>query len=139
MKLGNRPPKRCTKLSRSPSQLGRNPMLIGADLQRPAAVEQLRTLGGQIDVPVFSEPSDPVAVAFDEDCRLFVVEMRGYSEDRDKDLGQIRLLVDVDGDTVKGITVMAVEPTEAVFVNVIGDLNPAELEKVMDNFDVDID
>ena len=33
---------------------------------------------------------------------------------------------------------MAVEATEAVFVNVIGDINPAELEKVMDNFDVDI-
>lgn len=44
-------------------QQGRNPMLVGADLQRPAAVEQLRTLGDSIGVPVFSEPSDPVAVA----------------------------------------------------------------------------
>ena len=44
-------------------QQGRNPMLVGADLQRPAAVEQLRTLGGSIGVPVFSEPSDPVSVA----------------------------------------------------------------------------
>jgi signal recognition particle subunit SRP54 len=42
---------------------GRNPLLVGADLQRPAAVEQLRTLGRQINVPVFSEPSDPVSVA----------------------------------------------------------------------------
>ncbi len=42
---------------------GRNVLLVGADLQRPAAVEQLRTLGAQIDVPVFSEPSDPVSVA----------------------------------------------------------------------------
>ena len=30
-------------------------MLVGADLQRPAAVEQLRTLASRIDVPVFSE------------------------------------------------------------------------------------
>ncbi len=44
-------------------QQGRNPMLVGADLQRPAAVEQLRTLGASIEVPVFSEPSDPVDVA----------------------------------------------------------------------------
>ena len=44
-------------------QQGRNPMLVGADLQRPAAVEQLRILGASIGVPVFSEPSDPVAVA----------------------------------------------------------------------------
>ncbi len=42
---------------------GRQPLLVGADLQRPAAVEQLRTLGAQIDVPVFSEASDPVSVA----------------------------------------------------------------------------
>ncbi len=37
--------------------------MVGADLQRPAAVEQLQTLGKQIGVPVFSEPTDPVEVA----------------------------------------------------------------------------
>ena len=42
---------------------GRRPLLVGADLQRPAAVEQLRTLGAQIDVPVFSEASRPTRVA----------------------------------------------------------------------------
>ncbi len=42
---------------------GRNPMLVGADLQRPAAVEQLRVLGSQVGVPVYSEASDPVSVA----------------------------------------------------------------------------
>ena len=47
------------KLARWFKQQGRNPLLVGADLQRPAAVEQLRTLGRQIDVPVFSEPGDP--------------------------------------------------------------------------------
>ncbi len=42
---------------------GRQPLLVGADLQRPAAVEQLRTLGAQIDVPVYSDPEDPVLTA----------------------------------------------------------------------------
>jgi len=51
------------KLGRWFKQQGRNPILVGADLQRPAAVEQLRVLGGQAGVPVWSEPSDPVAVA----------------------------------------------------------------------------
>ena len=51
------------KLARWFKQQGRNPLLAGADLQRPAAVEQLRVLGSQIDVPVFSEASDPVTVA----------------------------------------------------------------------------
>jgi signal recognition particle subunit SRP54 len=51
------------KLARWFKQQGRHPLLVGADLQRPAAVEQLRVLGGQVDVPVFSEPTDPVDVA----------------------------------------------------------------------------
>ena len=42
---------------------GRQPMLVGADLQRPAAVEQLKVLGAQIGVPVFSAPGDPVETA----------------------------------------------------------------------------
>ncbi|HEY5104809.1 MAG TPA: signal recognition particle protein [Acidimicrobiales bacterium] len=44
-------------------QQGRQPYLIAADLQRPAAVEQLRVLAQQIGVDVFSEPSSPIDVA----------------------------------------------------------------------------
>ena len=51
------------KLARWFKSQGRHPLLVGADLQRPAAVEQLRTLGRQIEVPVFSEATDPVQVA----------------------------------------------------------------------------
>src|SRR5918995_1652380 len=51
------------KLARWFKQQGRNPLLVGADLQRPAAVEQLRTLGDRVGVPVFSRPGDPVAIA----------------------------------------------------------------------------
>ncbi len=57
------------KLARWFKSQGRQPFLIGADLQRPAAVEQLRTLARQIDVPVYSDDEaarrgdgDPVAV-----------------------------------------------------------------------------
>ncbi len=52
--------------------------------------------------PVATEPiiADPVAMAFDENGRLYVAEMRDYSEqDRDY-LGVIRLLVDRDDDGV---------------------------------------
>src|SRR3954464_12031793 len=51
------------KLARWFKQQGRHPLLVAADLQRPAAVEQLRVLGKQVDVPVFSEPTDPVEVS----------------------------------------------------------------------------
>jgi len=42
---------------------GRSPLLVGADLQRPAAVEQLRTLAGRVGVPVFSHRRSPVKAA----------------------------------------------------------------------------
>jgi putative membrane-bound dehydrogenase-like protein len=49
---------------------------------------------------VAAEPlvTDPIAMAFDENGRLFVVEMRDYSEHGDEHLGRIRLLRDHDGD-----------------------------------------
>ena len=46
------------KLAQWFKKQGRNPLLVGADLQRPAAVEQLRTLAGQVGVPVF--PNRPI-------------------------------------------------------------------------------
>jgi signal recognition particle subunit SRP54 len=44
---------------------GLSPLLVAADVYRPAAVEQLKVLGGQIDVEVYSEPEskDPVQIA----------------------------------------------------------------------------
>ncbi|MFP6598687.1 MAG: PVC-type heme-binding CxxCH protein, partial [Candidatus Hydrogenedentota bacterium] len=51
---------------------------------------------------VAAEPlvHDPIAMAFDERGRLFAVEMRGYSERRDENIGAIRLLTDTDRDGV---------------------------------------
>ncbi|NCF66852.1 MAG: signal recognition particle protein [Chloroflexi bacterium] len=44
---------------------GRRPLLVAADVYRPAAIDQLETLGRQLDIPVFSEgpDADPVKVA----------------------------------------------------------------------------
>ncbi len=43
----------------------RKPMLVACDVYRPAAIEQLKVLGEQIGVPVYSEPDskDPVQIA----------------------------------------------------------------------------
>ena len=51
------------KLALHLKEKGRQPLLVAADLQRPAAVEQLMTLGREIGVPVSSEGKDPVNVA----------------------------------------------------------------------------
>jgi len=42
---------------------GLSPMLVAADIYRPAAIDQLKVLGGQIDVEVYSEPDNKDAVA----------------------------------------------------------------------------
>src|SRR5579884_3986138 len=44
----------CAKLARFLQKEGKKPMLVAADMQRPAAVEQLKILGEQIGVPVFN-------------------------------------------------------------------------------------
>ena len=54
------------KLARSlKSEKGRRPLLVACDVYRPAAVEQLKVLGSQINVPVYSEPEskNPVEIA----------------------------------------------------------------------------
>ena len=53
----------CAKLARLLKKKGRRPLLVGADLARPAAIEQLFTLGREIGVPVVSDGKDPVKVA----------------------------------------------------------------------------
>src|SRR5487761_2149117 len=51
------------KLARWFKQQGRHPLLVGADLQRPAAVEQLKVLGREVGASAYSEQTDPVTVA----------------------------------------------------------------------------
>ena len=53
----------CAKLARMYKEKGKRPLLVAADLWRPAAVEQLMTLGSEIDVPVVSDGKDAVKVA----------------------------------------------------------------------------
>jgi putative membrane-bound dehydrogenase-like protein len=65
-----------------------------------AALETFEVLPGyRLDL-VAAEPlvHDPIAMAWDEFGRAFVVEMRGYSEAREENIGAVRLLEDTDGD-----------------------------------------
>ncbi len=53
----------CAKLARLLAEEGSQPLLVAADMQRPAAVEQLQVLGEQIGVPVFNIPgASPVEI-----------------------------------------------------------------------------
>jgi len=50
------------------SKKGRHPLLVAADIYRPAAMEQLRVLGEQIKVPVFLELENKSAVSIAENA-----------------------------------------------------------------------
>jgi signal recognition particle subunit SRP54 len=52
----------CAKLANHLKHKGRHPLLVAADIYRPAAIEQLKQLGEQIQVPVFSMDSGVDAV-----------------------------------------------------------------------------
>jgi signal recognition particle subunit SRP54 len=54
------------KLALRLKEQGRRTLLVAADVYRPAAIEQLKTLGRQIDLPVFDQGAgDPVKIARD--------------------------------------------------------------------------
>src|SRR5687767_9396893 len=78
--------------------------------------------GFQIQL-VAAEPDvvDPIALCFDENGRMYVVEMRDYSERRNEKLGRIRMLEDVDGNGVFEKSTVFMEnlpwPTAVMYVN----------------------
>jgi signal recognition particle subunit SRP54 len=53
------------KLANHIRKKGKRPLLVACDVYRPAAIDQLETLGKQLDIPVYSERAnnDPVAIA----------------------------------------------------------------------------
>ncbi|HVJ68885.1 MAG TPA: signal recognition particle protein [Caulifigura sp.] len=77
----------CGKLAKLLKEQGAKPMLVAADLQRPAAIEQLKVIGEQIGVPVYSEDpakSNPVQVcqngrkaANQQGCNLLILDTAG--------------------------------------------------------------
>lgn len=88
-------------------QLGHTPKEdFGAELPRIAphepadAMKTFQVLEGFRLEQVAAEPlvASPVAIDFDADSRMYVVEMRDYSEQDKDNLGRVRLVEDIDGD-----------------------------------------
>ena len=76
----------CGKLSQLLMEQKITPTLVAADLQRPAAIEQLKVIGEQLGVPVYSEPGNKnpvevckngVAQAKSEDSRVVILDTAG--------------------------------------------------------------
>jgi signal recognition particle subunit SRP54 len=80
---------------------GERVFLVAGDPYRPAAVEQLQTLGKQLDVPVFFEagikPPEVVAHAFDKAAKggysVVIIDTAGRSQLDDALMGELRSIV----------------------------------------------
>ena len=91
----------------------RNPLLVACDVYRPAAIDQLKVLGEQIEVPVYSEPEskNPVQIALnaikeakEKNYNLVIIDTAG------------RLAVDEEMMNEIAAIKEAVNPTETLFV-----------------------
>ncbi len=102
------------KLSRFlKSKRGKNPLLVAGDVYRPAAIEQLKILGEQVDVPVYTEEGSkqPVKIA---KAAVKHAKQQGYNSVIIDTAGRLA----VDEQMMNEITSIkkAVEPHEILFV-----------------------
>lgn len=95
------------------SKKGKNPLLVAGDVYRPAAIEQLKILGTQIEVPVYSEDDNKNPVQIAQNAIRFA-----------KQNGNDLVIIDtagrlaIDAEMMKEITAVkdAVKPDEILFV-----------------------
>ena len=101
------------KLANRLKQQGKTPLLVACDVYRPAAIEQLKVLADQIDVPMYSEPGskDPVAIAQHAVAEarrtgrnLVIVDTAGRLAVDEQMMTEIKAIKD------------AIQPTETLFV-----------------------
>jgi len=122
------------KLARRLKEQGRRPFLVPADVYRPAAIEQLHVLGGQIDVPVFDSTTeeDPVDI-----CRRAAAQAKEKRYDT--------VIIDTAGrlhvdealmDELKGIS-KAVSLSEILFV--ADAMTGQDAVTVADKFNADLE
>ena len=95
---------------------GKSPLLVAADIYRPAAIEQLKILGGQINVEVYSEPENKDAVA---------IAQNAIKEAKSKNKNVVII------DTAGRLAIDEVMMTEVA--NIKNALNPKEILFVVDS------
>jgi signal recognition particle subunit SRP54 len=95
---------------------GKSPLLVAADIYRPAAIEQLKILGGQVNVDVYSEPENKDVVS---------IVQNAIKEARSKNKNVIII------DTAGRLAIDEVMMTEVA--NIKAAVNPQEILFVVDS------
>ncbi len=101
----------CAKLGLRAKRAGRKPLLVAADIYRPAAKDQLRVLGKALDIPVFTTDDDAVriagqglAYAKENEIDLVILDTAGRLHIDEELMGELQQMK------------KAVRPTEIMFV-----------------------
>jgi signal recognition particle subunit SRP54 len=92
---------------------GRSPLLVACDVYRPAAIDQLKVLAGQIDVPVYTEDGSKEPVKIAKEAINFA-KLRGYNTVIIDTAGRLA----IDQEMMNEIEAIksAVKPSEILFV-----------------------
>jgi signal recognition particle subunit SRP54 len=113
------------KLAKRMVREGRSPMLAALDIQRPAAIDQLETLGQQTGVPVFSDRGEKdvakiARAALDkankDRHRVLILDTAGRLQIDDQLMGELRKVKEVTKPTEVLLVVDAMIGQEAVKV-----------------------
>ncbi len=101
----------CAKLALRHKRAGRKPLLVAADIYRPAAKDQLKILGKALDIPVFTTDDGPVKIATsavahakENDYDLLILDTAGRLHIDDVLMDELKRMRE------------AVKPTEIMFV-----------------------
>lgn len=102
----------CAKLAKSLRKKGRQPLLVACDIHRPAAILQLKQLGDQIKIPVFSEEGKTAA----EIATNALVYAKKFA--RDVVIVDTAGRLTIDEDMMNEVKDLAdvIKPTETLFV-----------------------
>lgn len=103
----------CGKLALKLRRDKRNPLLVPADVYRPAAIEQLKTLGRQLGIEVFDSSVEEKPVDICIRARRYA-ELNGFDTIIFDTAGRLHIDTELMGE-LKGI-VQAVAPQEILFV-----------------------
>jgi signal recognition particle subunit SRP54 len=123
----------CGKLALKLRKEGHKPLMVACDVQRPAAIKQLQTLGKQVDIPVFTIP---------DSTNVLDIAQKAVEEARQQGLEPVildtagRLQIDTDLMAELMLLDRSLEPSEKLLV--IDSMTGQESVNVAETFNTQI-
>ncbi|RTL39844.1 MAG: signal recognition particle protein [Candidatus Melainabacteria bacterium] len=124
----------CGKLAQKLKKEGQNPLLVACDVQRPAAIKQLETLGQQIGVPVFTIPDSKDVQDIGEKA-VEEAEQKGYNPVILDTAGRLQIDTDLMAELL--ILDRSLKPKEKILI--VDSMTGQEAVNVAETFNTQLD